>query len=89
METAPVNPDIDPTRTLSKKQFILWRFWAHCQTQRELQLMTGEPLGTVKATLGDIYGIFRVSDKGVAMHLSWKLGIFTSDNCNLPGKKMD
>ncbi|MBI3500961.1 MAG: hypothetical protein HY063_04125 [Bacteroidetes bacterium] len=84
MKEEPINPDIDSTRTLSKKEFSIFRYWAHSSTQQELAAHSGIPLGTVKVIVSDVYSILGESDKGKAIHLCWKRGIFTQHNCHLP-----
>jgi hypothetical protein len=81
------NADCDPTGNLNPVEFHVWRCWAHCETQKELEAITGLPFGTAKAIIGDVYSILRVSDKGAAIHKSWKMEIFTKENCELPKKK--
>ena len=84
METENFNCDTDPTGNLEKRVFEIWRLWGDCETQKELVERSGKPLGKVKGVLNEVYGILMTSDKGKAMHLSWKMGIFTLRNCDVP-----
>mgnify|MGYP001585993412 CR=1 FL=1 len=79
-----INPDIDPTGTLSKRQLKLFKYWINGIKQKDLPAKTNETLAWIKKEIGIIYDLLNVRDKGKAVNVAWQKGILTIHNSRLP-----